>query len=84
MLAESISNDVQLTRPLKGEEKDKEHKREAEGSKEKEKSREKYLAKSIQELDLSSCRRCTPSYRLLPDDVCIFILIFSGLHTSVL
>nr|XP_043639011.1 paired amphipathic helix protein Sin3-like 3 isoform X2 [Erigeron canadensis] len=28
--------------------------------------REKYLSKSIQELDLSDCESCTPSYRLLP------------------
>lgn len=26
------------------------------------------MGKSIQELDLSGCKRCTPSYRLLPDD----------------
>ncbi|XP_044493571.1 paired amphipathic helix protein Sin3-like 4 isoform X4 [Mangifera indica] len=26
----------------------------------------KYMAKPIQELDLSNCERCTPSYRLLP------------------
>ncbi|KAL4581665.1 hypothetical protein LXL04_006191 [Taraxacum kok-saghyz] len=32
------------------------------------KYKEKYWAKSIQELDLSDCQRCTPSYRLLPDD----------------
>ncbi|XP_076924654.1 paired amphipathic helix protein Sin3-like 4 [Bidens hawaiensis] len=31
-------------------------------------SKEKYLAKSIQELDLSDCECCTPSYRLLPKD----------------
>ncbi|GJZ69507.1 paired amphipathic helix protein Sin3-like protein 3, partial [Tanacetum coccineum] len=30
--------------------------------------KEKYLSKSIQELDLSDCECCTPSYRLLPDD----------------
>ncbi|KAK9064528.1 hypothetical protein SSX86_015910 [Deinandra increscens subsp. villosa] len=29
-------------------------------------SKEKYWAKSIQELDLSDCECCTPSYRLLP------------------
>lgn len=29
-------------------------------------SKEKYLAKPINELDLSNCERCTPSYRLLP------------------
>ncbi|KAL8229153.1 hypothetical protein R6Q57_014053 [Mikania cordata] len=30
--------------------------------------KEKYWGKSIQDLDLSNCQRCTPSYRLLPDD----------------
>ncbi|XP_031282358.1 paired amphipathic helix protein Sin3-like 4 isoform X2 [Pistacia vera] len=29
-------------------------------------SKDKYMAKPIQELDLSNCERCTPSYRLLP------------------
>lgn len=29
-------------------------------------SKDKYLAKPIQELDLSNCESCTPSYRLLP------------------
>ncbi|XP_050375013.1 paired amphipathic helix protein Sin3-like 4 isoform X2 [Argentina anserina] len=29
-------------------------------------SKEKYLSKPINELDLSNCERCTPSYRLLP------------------
>ncbi|PIN24928.1 hypothetical protein CDL12_02316 [Handroanthus impetiginosus] len=30
--------------------------------------RERFMAKPIQELDLSNCDRCTPSYRLLPDN----------------
>ncbi|GMP58130.1 hypothetical protein CsSME_00021912 [Camellia sinensis var. sinensis] len=29
-------------------------------------SKDKYMAKPIQELDLSNCEQCTPSYRLLP------------------
>ncbi|XP_050947130.1 paired amphipathic helix protein Sin3-like 4 isoform X3 [Cucumis melo] len=29
-------------------------------------TKDKYLAKPINELDLSNCERCTPSYRLLP------------------
>ncbi|XP_052172733.1 paired amphipathic helix protein Sin3-like 3 isoform X2 [Diospyros lotus] len=29
-------------------------------------SKDKYVGKPIQELDLSNCERCTPSYRLLP------------------
>ncbi|PPE00510.1 hypothetical protein GOBAR_DD02460 [Gossypium barbadense] len=43
-----------------------EEKREIEAAKEKEIY--KYMGKSIQELDLSNCQSCTPSYRLLPDD----------------
>ncbi|XWS30312.1 hypothetical protein CRYUN_Cryun24cG0106200 [Craigia yunnanensis] len=64
----SLNGDGHASRPLKLEEKDREQKREMEGAKEKERYREKYMAKSIQELDLSNCQRCTPSYRLLPDD----------------
>ncbi|XP_061342897.1 paired amphipathic helix protein Sin3-like 2 [Gastrolobium bilobum] len=53
----------------KDKDKDKEQKREMDGAKEKERYREKkYMGKSIQELDLSDCKRCTPSYRLLPAD----------------
>ncbi|KAE8689306.1 Paired amphipathic helix protein Sin3-like 2 [Hibiscus syriacus] len=63
----SLSSDAHASRPFKLE-KDREHKREMEEAKEKERSREKYMEKSIQELDLSDCQRCTPSYRLLPDD----------------
>lgn len=36
-------------------------------------SKEKYMAKPIQELDLSNCERCTPSYRLLPENVGLLI-----------
>ena len=69
MIAESLSGDGHASRPLKLEDKDRELKLEMEGAKEKERYRENYMAKSIQELDLSNCQRCTPSYRLLPDDV---------------
>ncbi|KAL1828774.1 paired amphipathic helix protein Sin3-like 3 isoform X2 [Daucus carota subsp. sativus] len=31
-------------------------------------SKDKFLAKPIQELDLSNCESCTPSYRLLPNN----------------
>ncbi|CAN6708712.1 unnamed protein product [Malus baccata var. baccata] len=70
MSRKSLSSDgpVPSSRSLKVEDKDKEPKREMEGAKEKERYREKYWAKSIQELDLSNCERCTPSYRLLPED----------------
>ena len=32
-------------------------------------NKDKYIGKPIQELDLSDCERCTPSYRLLPKNV---------------
>lgn len=69
LIAESLGSDGHLPRSLKVDERDKEQKRETDGAKEKERSREKYLYKSIQELDLSNCESCTPSYRLLPEDV---------------
>ena len=30
----------------------------------------KYMMKPISELDLTECKQCTPSYRLLPENVC--------------
>ncbi|KAI3699768.1 hypothetical protein L2E82_44292 [Cichorium intybus] len=48
-------------------EKERENRREIDTAKE-DMYKEKYWGKSIQELDLSNCQRCTPSYRLLPDD----------------
>lgn len=30
---------------------------------------DEYQAKPVHELDLSDCERCTPSYRLLPENV---------------
>lgn len=35
--------------------------------------RDKYIGKSINELDLADCESCTPSYRLLPKDVRNFV-----------
>ncbi|WCJ20882.1 Paired amphipathic helix protein Sin3-like 2 [Euphorbia peplus] len=64
MNKKSPTTDGHASRSIKVEDKDKEHKRDLD----KERCREKYLAKSIQELDLSNCQSCTPSYRLLPDD----------------
>ncbi|GKU97035.1 hypothetical protein SLEP1_g10217 [Rubroshorea leprosula] len=68
MSKKSLGSDGHLSRAAKMEDKDREPKRELEGAKEKDRYREKYMAKSIQELDLSNCQRCTPSYRLLPED----------------
>ncbi|KAK4272056.1 hypothetical protein QN277_020656 [Acacia crassicarpa] len=64
----SLGSDGQLSRTLKLEDRDKDLKREMNGAKDKERHREKYWGKSIQELDLSNCQLCTPSYRLLPED----------------
>lgn len=38
-------------------------------------SKDKYMGKPINELDLSNCERCTPSYRLLPKNVCSFCFL---------
>lgn len=38
-------------------------------------SRENFLTNPIQELDLSNCESCTPSYRLLPENVSLLILL---------
>lgn len=59
-------NDGHLLRQVRADEKDKGPKREIDSAKEK--PNKEYTSKSIQELDLSNCKRCTPSYRLLPDD----------------
>ncbi|XP_012568099.1 paired amphipathic helix protein Sin3-like 2 isoform X2 [Cicer arietinum] len=68
MSKKPLSTDGHSSRSSKLEDKDKELKREMDGAKEKERYKEKYMGKSIQELDLSDCKRCSPSYRLLPSD----------------
>ncbi|KAK9071711.1 hypothetical protein SSX86_008140 [Deinandra increscens subsp. villosa] len=57
-----------ISKSTRTEEKERESRRELDANKEKDRYKEKYWGKSIQELDLSNCQRCTPSYRLLPDD----------------
>ncbi|KAK1440829.1 hypothetical protein QVD17_06661 [Tagetes erecta] len=57
-----------VSKSTRTEDKERENKRDVDASKEKDRYKEKYWGKSIQELDLSNCQRCTPSYRLLPDD----------------
>ncbi|KAL0461660.1 UNVERIFIED_CONTAM: Paired amphipathic helix protein Sin3-like 2 [Sesamum latifolium] len=64
----TILNEGNSSKALRIEDKDKEQKREVEGGKEKDRYNLKYWGKSIQELDLSNCQRCSPSYRLLPED----------------
>ncbi|MCE2055418.1 hypothetical protein HAX54_042548 [Datura stramonium] len=68
VMRKSRWNDGHASKLVKEDEKDKEQKRETDGAKEKDRYKEKYWGKSIQELDLSNCKRCTPSYRLLPED----------------
>ncbi|KAH9619280.1 hypothetical protein KSS87_011947 [Heliosperma pusillum] len=67
MNKKSLLSDGPLPRRVKADDKDKGPKCEINSAKEK--PNEDYSSKSIQELDLSNCKRCTPSYRLLPDDV---------------
>ncbi|XP_076908642.1 paired amphipathic helix protein Sin3-like 2 [Bidens hawaiensis] len=57
-----------VSKSTRAEEKERESRRDIEANKEKDRFKEKYWGKSIQELDLPDCQRCTPSYRLLPDD----------------
>ncbi|XP_073125861.1 paired amphipathic helix protein Sin3-like 2 isoform X2 [Henckelia pumila] len=63
---------------LRIEEKRSGQKHELEGRKEKDRDNIKYCRKSIQELDLSNCESCSPSYRLLPKDC----LLPSASHRS--
>ncbi|CAA2967038.1 paired amphipathic helix Sin3-like 2 isoform X2 [Olea europaea subsp. europaea] len=65
---ESLRNEGHSSKALKIEDKDKEQKHEVDGIKEKDRYNLKYWGKSVQELDLSNCESCTPSYRLLPED----------------
>lgn len=73
IIAETLWTEGNSSKALKIEDKEKEQTREVESGKEKERYNLKYWGKSIQELDLSDCRSCSPSYRLLPDDVRILI-----------
>ncbi|KAM7506675.1 hypothetical protein LguiA_017128 [Lonicera macranthoides] len=68
MNKKTLWNEGHASKSMKVEEKDKEQRRELEVAKEKDRFKEKYWGKSIQELDLTNCQRCTPSYRLLPAD----------------
>ncbi|KAI3474840.1 hypothetical protein Pfo_030151 [Paulownia fortunei] len=64
---ETLWNEGNSSKALRIDEKEKEQKREVEGGKRRIVQFE-ILGKAIQELDLSNCQRCTPSYRLLPED----------------
>ncbi|GER35778.1 paired amphipathic helix protein Sin3-like 1 [Striga asiatica] len=64
----TLRNEGNSSKAPRIDEKEKEQKRDLEGGKERDGCNLKYLGKSIQELDLSDCQQCTPSYRLLPKD----------------
>uniref|UniRef100_A0A1J3CP36 Paired amphipathic helix protein Sin3-like 1 n=1 Tax=Noccaea caerulescens TaxID=107243 RepID=A0A1J3CP36_NOCCA len=64
MSKKSFSSEEQVSSSIKVEE----HKPDLDAVKETEQCKEEYRGKSIQELDLSDCECCTPSYRLLPPD----------------
>ncbi|CAH8340496.1 unnamed protein product [Eruca vesicaria subsp. sativa] len=68
MSKKSFSSEEQASRSMEVEEKEIEHKPDLEVVNETEQCKEEYVGKSIQELDLSNCECCTPSYRLLPPD----------------
>jgi len=61
------SENVHVSRK-KDEEEDEGQKIETRGCKKRDKKNGKYLYKSNRELDLSQCKRCTPSYLYLPKD----------------
>ncbi|XP_074324905.1 paired amphipathic helix protein Sin3-like 2 isoform X2 [Apium graveolens] len=61
-------NEGHDSKGVKIEDKDNEQRRDLDAAKEKDRFKEKYWGKSIQELDLSNCQRCTTSYRRLPED----------------
>lgn len=85
LIAETLWNEGNSSKSLKIEEKDKEPKREVEGGKD-DRCNLKYWGKSIQELDLSDCQRCSPSYRLLPEDVrmhCVYYLTMVVITVSI-
>ncbi|XP_024973666.1 paired amphipathic helix protein Sin3-like 2 isoform X2 [Cynara cardunculus var. scolymus] len=67
VMDKTFGNEGHVSKSTRTEEKEREHRRETDAAKE-DMYKEKYWGKSIQELDLSNCQRCTASYRLLPDD----------------
>ncbi|KAL8126097.1 hypothetical protein AgCh_013399 [Apium graveolens] len=68
MIAEHFWTEGFASKTLKVEERERDPRRDIDLIKERDMVKEKYWGKSIQELDLTSCQRCTPSYTLLPDD----------------
>lgn len=71
------------SKSVRVEDKDTEQRRDIDSAKEKDRFKEKYWVKSIQELDLSDCERCTPSYRLLPKDVRVKLSFCACVETIV-
>ncbi|KVI01142.1 Paired amphipathic helix, partial [Cynara cardunculus var. scolymus] len=56
----SLLYDGNVSKSTKTEDKEREHRREIDVAKEEDRYKEKYWVKSIQELDLYNCERCTP------------------------
>ena len=83
MTAEHFWTEGFASKTLKVEDKEREHRRDVDLFKERDRVKEKYWGKSIQELDLVNCQRCTPSYRLLPDDVGISLSLSLSLCLSL-
>lgn len=79
MTTESLWSDGKCPQPTKSQDKDTDREREkVERYRERDREKERLekaaasqkWAKPISELDLSNCEQCTPSYRLLPKNVC--------------
>ena len=84
MTTESLWSDGKFPQPTKSQDKDTDREREkTERLRERDREKERLekaaasqkWAKPISELDLSNCEQCTPSYRLLPKNVCLLRFI---------
>ena len=73
-MTETLWNEGHTSKSTRNEEKERDHRCEIDAAKE-DMYKETYSGKSIHELDLSNCQWCTPSYRLLPDNVNIFLFM---------
>lgn len=81
MTTESLWSDGKCPQPTKSQDKDTDREREkTERCRERDREKDRLekaaasqkWAKPINELDLSNCEQCTPSYRLLPKNVCVY------------
>ena len=88
---ESLWSDGKVPQPTKSQDKDTDREREkVERFRERDREKERLekaaasqkWAKPINELDLSNCEQCTPSYRLLPKNVCGYSSIMKRIFSS--